>query len=133
MSAADFFDSNVLLYFGSSDASKAGKTEALLADGGTISIQVLDEFASVSQRKFRRTMSEIRIALDNIRVVCDIVATDLALHEKGLDIAERYRFSIYDSMLVAAALQANCTTFYTEDLQHGQVIEGLTVRNPFIS
>ena len=133
MSAADFFDSNILLYLGSAEISKADKVEALLSDGGTISIQVLNEFASVSRRKLRRSISEIRVELDDIRAVCDVVAGDLAIHEKGLDIAERFKFSIYDSMLLAAALWADCTTFYSEDLQHGQVIEGLTVRNPFIS
>jgi predicted nucleic acid-binding protein len=133
MSATDFFDSNVLLYLGSVEVSKADKVDKLLSDGGTISMQVLDEFASVSQRKMRRPMHEIRVLLGDIRAVCDVVTATLAVHDKGIDIAERYKFSVYDSMLIAAALRANCTTFYTEDLQHGQVIEGLTIRNPFIS
>ncbi len=133
MSATDFFDSNVLLYLGSVEAFKADAVDALLSDGGTISVQVLDEFASVSQRKLRRSMREIRAVLDEIRAVCDVVTATLAVHEKGLDIAERFKFSVYDSMLISAALWANCTIFYTEDLQHGQVIEGLAIRNPFIS
>lgn len=55
------------------------------------------------------------------------------VHDRGLDIAERYGFSLYDSMIVAAALCAGCTTLFTEDLQHRQVIDGaLTVRNPFV-
>jgi predicted nucleic acid-binding protein len=57
---------------------------------------------------------------------------DIATHERGLDITEHYKFSIYDSMLIAAALQAKCTTFYSEDMQHEQRIEGLTIRNPFV-
>jgi predicted nucleic acid-binding protein len=131
MSATDFFDSNVLLYLLSPEPAKANLVEALLPDGGSISIQVLDEFASVATRKFGRSMSETRRLLSSIRSVCDVVAADIETHELGLDIAERYKFSVYDSMLVAAAIQARCTTFFTEDLHHGQKIGGLTIRNPF--
>jgi predicted nucleic acid-binding protein len=131
MSATDFLDSNVLLYLPTSETAKAEKVVALLADGGTVSIQVLNEFASVALRKLGRTMPEVRAALTNIRVLCTVVETNLAAHALGLDIAERYKFSIHDSMLLAAAQNAGCRTFYSEDLQHGQKIDNLTIRNPF--
>ncbi|HEY0104537.1 MAG TPA: PIN domain-containing protein [Rhizomicrobium sp.] len=131
MSATDFFDSNILLYLVSNQTTKAAQAAPLLAGGGTISVQVLDEFASVALRKIGRPMSDVRRALAGIRAVCTVVVADMATHELGLDIAERYKFSIYDSMLLAAAQKANCTTFFTEDLHHGQKIGGLTVRNPF--
>jgi predicted nucleic acid-binding protein len=131
MSATDFFDSNVLLYLISPDATKAGRAEDLVADGGIISVQVLNEFASVASSKFHMAMSDIRAVLGGIRSACDVVPTDTTTHELGLDIAERYKFSIYDSMLLAAAQQARCTTFFTEDLHHGQKIGGLTIRDPF--
>jgi predicted nucleic acid-binding protein len=131
MSAADFFDSNVLLYLASGDAAKAARAENLLADRGVVSVQVLDEFASVAGRKFAMTMDEIRDVLAAVRAVCTVVVADIDTHTQGLDIAERYKFSVYDSMLVSAALKAGCTTFFTEDLHHGQKIGGLTVRNPF--
>ncbi|HEY1708655.1 MAG TPA: PIN domain-containing protein [Rhizomicrobium sp.] len=131
MSATDFLDSNVLLYLPTSDIAKAEKAAALLANGGTVSIQVLNEFASVALRKLGRTMAEVRAALANIRAICTVIATDLATHDLGLDIAERYKFSIHDSMLLAAALKAGCRIFYSEDLQHGQKIDSLTIRNPF--
>ncbi len=133
MSATDFFDSNVLLYLASRNTVKADRVEDLLAGRGVISVQVLDEFASVASRKFRMTFDEIRDMLSTIRSVCKIETTGISTHELGLDIAERYKYSIYDSMLIAAALQAGCTNFYTEDLHHGQSIEGLTIRNPFTS
>jgi predicted nucleic acid-binding protein len=133
MTFGAFFDSNVVLYLLSGNSAKAELSEKLMARGGTISVQVMNEFAAASLRKFKKTIPEIRAALADVRAVCDVVPIDLATHERGLGIAERYRFSLYDSMLVSAALQANCTTFYSEDLQHGQVIEGLTIRNPFIS
>jgi predicted nucleic acid-binding protein len=131
MSATDFFDSNVLLYLAARDDIKAQRAEDLLAGGGVVSVQVLDEFASVASRKFKMTFREIRDVLSAIRESCTVQTTGVETHELGLDIAERYKFSIYDSMLVAAALQAKCTTFCTEDLQHGQKIGALTVRNPF--
>ncbi len=131
MSAADFIDSNVLVYLASDEASKGPAVADLLRNGGTISIQVLDEVASVLRKKLRRSMPEVRFALVRIKAACDIVPTDIGTHELGLDIAERYRFSIYDSMLLASALEAGCRVFYSEDLHHGQRIEGLTIRNPF--
>ena len=133
MSAAEFFDSNVLLYVVSNEPEKGKRATELLANGGTISIQVLDEFASVAQRKLGRTMHETRAALSYIRSICTIHVADLKTHDRGLDVAERYRFSIYDSMLIAAALEAGCTTFWSEDLQNGQRIEGLMIQDPFRS
>lgn len=132
MSADDFLDSNILIYLVSNEVSKKARAAMLLSDGGIVSIQVLDEFASVASRKLGRTMPEIRQALAGIRTVCTVARTGIDTHELGLDIAERYKFSVYDSMLIAAALQAECKTFYTEDLQDGQKIEGMTIRNPFV-
>lgn len=133
MSARDFFDSNVLLYLLSDDPAQAGHVEEMLGGGGTITVQVLNEIASVASRKFHRPLSKIRELLSNIRAVCTVHVATISTHERGLDLAERYRFSIYDSMLVAAALEAGCHTFWSEDLQHGQRIETLTIRNPFPS
>jgi predicted nucleic acid-binding protein len=133
MSPGAFFDSNVLIYVVAEDVAKAEIAEGTLARGGSTSVQALNEFAWVSFRKLKKTIGEIRQALIGIRSLCDVVGMDIQTHELGLEIAERYKFSIYDSMLIAAALQAGCTTFYSEDLQHSQVIDGLTIRNPFIS
>jgi predicted nucleic acid-binding protein len=133
MSTADFFDSNVLLYVVSDDPGKKQHAAGLLTEGGTISVQVLNEFASVATRKLGRPLDETREKLLNIRAVCNVVTIDIATHERGLDIAERYKFSIYDSMLLASALQAGCRTFYSEDVHDGQRIGSLTIRNPFKS
>lgn len=131
MSRDDFFDSNVLLYLVTPDRSKAARAEALLDSGGRVSIQVLGEVATVARRKFRMTFQEIRELLLGIRLACSVHSPTIETHELGLDIAEQYRFSIFDSMLLASALEAGCRTFFSEDLQHGQRIEGLTIRNPF--
>ncbi|HEX2257079.1 MAG TPA: PIN domain-containing protein [Afifellaceae bacterium] len=134
MSAADIFvDTNVLLYILSDEAAKADRAEALAADGATISIQVLNEFANAASRKMAVSMSEVRHILSRLRATCTVVPLDIATHERGLGLAERHRFSVYDSMTIAAALQAGCRTLYSEDFIHGQLIDGLTIRNPFRS
>lgn len=132
MSEADsFFDTNVLLYLLSKDVAKADRAEGLLASGGVVSVQVLNEFASVASRKLAMTIPEIRDILSTIRAVCIVKPLDIDIHELGLGMTERYGFSIYDGLIVAAAVRAECTILYTEDLQQGQVIDQLVIRNPF--
>ena len=132
MSEAEvFFDTNVLLYLLSNDAAKADRAEALLATGGVVSVQVLNEFASVASCKLTMTIPEVREILSTVRSVCVVKSVDVETHDLGLELAERYGFSIYDGLIVAAAVRAGCAILYTEDLQRGQVIENLTIRNPF--
>ncbi len=132
MSEADaFFDTNILLYLLSGDAAKADLAESIVAGGGVISVQVLNEFASVTSRKLGMTYPEIRDVLEPIRGICRIEPITIETHDLGLEMAQRYGFSVYDALIVAAALRAGCTTLYSEDLQDGQVIApGLTIRNP---
>ncbi|HXN44712.1 MAG TPA: PIN domain-containing protein [Xanthobacteraceae bacterium] len=132
MNASDaFLDTNVLLYLLSSDAAKADRAEALAAAGGVISVQVLNEFVSVASRKLRMSMSEIREVLSAIRAVCTVEPLSIQTHDLGFDLAQRFGLTIYDALIVAAALLAKCRIVYSEDLQDGQIIESLTVRNPF--
>jgi predicted nucleic acid-binding protein len=133
MSAGErLFDTNVLLYLLSGDAAKADRAEALIADGGTISVQVLNEFAAVASRKLGMAWPEIREILAELRAVCRVVPLDLETHEAGLSLAERRRLPVYDALIVASALRAGCRVLYSEDLQDGQRFEKqLTVRNPF--
>ncbi len=133
MSAAErFFDTNVLLYLLSGDDAKADQAEAALASGGVISVQVLNEFAAVATRKLKMPMAEIREVLATIRAVCKVVPVSEEIHDKGLELAERYGLSIYDAMIVASALLAGCKLLLSEDIQDGQLIEGsLEIRNPF--
>jgi predicted nucleic acid-binding protein len=132
MNASDaFLDTNVLLYLLSSDAAKADRAETLAAAGGVISVQVLNEFVSVASRKLRMSMSEIREVLSAIRAVCTVEPLSIQTHDLGFDLAQRFGLTIYDALIVAAALLAKCRIVYSEDLQDGQIIESLTVRNPF--
>lgn len=133
MSETDaFFDTNVLLYLLSGDASKADRAEILVAAGGIISVQVLNEFASVASRKLGMSWREIGEILETIRAVCRVEALGPETHDPGLAFAERYGFSIYDGTILASAQLADCGVVFTEDLQHGQVIdERLKIINPF--
>src|SRR5271154_3821904 len=119
-----FFDTNVLLYLLSAD-SKADKAEALLAVGGVVSVQVLNEFVSVAFRKLKMTWPEIREILATIRAICEVFPLTVEIHETGLAIAERYGLSIYDSLILAAAVKAECRIVYSEDMQDGQVLQGV--------
>jgi predicted nucleic acid-binding protein len=127
-----FFDTNVLLYLLSNDVEKADRAEALLAAGGIVSVQVLNEFASAASRKLAMTIAEIREILSTVRSVCVVKSLDVETHDLSLELAERYGCSIYDSLIVAAAVRARCAILYTEDLQQGQMIEKLQIRNPFV-
>jgi len=128
----DFFDTNVVLYLLSADTAKADRAEELLAIGGTISVQVLNEFVAVASRKLRMSWIEIREVLAQVRAVCAVEPMTIATHEGALRLAERYGFSIYDALIVSAALLADCKTLHSEDMQDGQVIDRtLTIRNPF--
>jgi predicted nucleic acid-binding protein len=133
MSGADsFFDTSVLLYVLSDDTVKADRIETLLSARGVISVQVLNEFAVVALRKLKMPLHEVREILDTIRAVCSVEPITVETHDRGLAVFERYRFSLFDSILVAAALISGAKILYSEDLQHGQVIDGqLRVTNPF--
>jgi predicted nucleic acid-binding protein len=134
MSDKAFFDTNILVYVVGQKDERTSKAEALVANGGVISIQVLNELASVSRRTLGLSWEDVGDALAALRVLCPS-ATPLTTdtHDAGLRIAAKYGFPFYDALIAAAALEAECTTLYSEDFQDGQVIEGrLTVRNPFV-
>lgn len=127
-----FVDTNVLLYLASGDAEKADRAEAVLAQGGTISVQVLNETANVLRRKMRLSWPDTRLFLDMVRALLTVEPVTQATHETGLRVSERYGLSIYDAMIVAAALMAGCDILISEDMQDGLFIdECLRVVNPF--
>ncbi len=128
-----FFDTNVLLYLLSGDAAKADRAEGVVASGGFVSVQVLNEFASVASRKLEMTYPEIRDALAPIRAVCEVASITSGTHDLGLEIAERYGFSVYDALIIASALLAGCEVLHSEALQDGRRIDKqLVIRNPFL-
>jgi predicted nucleic acid-binding protein len=129
---ADFFDTNVLVYLASGDPAKADRAEKLIGTGGEISVQVLNELANVARRKMQISWTETHTFLNLIRDVLTVHSLTVETHEAGLRLAEKYRLSIYDAMIVASALQAGCETLWSEDMKHGLAIDGvLRIRNPF--
>ena len=127
-----FLDTNVLLYVLSADEGKADRAEALVAEGGVVSVQVLNEFASVTLRKLGMSVAETRESLAAVRSSCEVVPVTADTHDRGLDLVERNGFAVYDAMIVASALLAGCDTLLSEDMQSGQVVEDrLTITNPF--
>lgn len=130
--SASFFDSNVLIYAATKDPLKAARARQLMLVGGTISVQVLNEIANATLKKRTMTWPQILAFLDLVKQLVRIVPIDMAVHTNGLQIAQRHRLAIYDAMIAAAALQANCDTLYSEDLHNGLLIDGkLRIVNPF--
>jgi len=127
-----FFDTNVLLYAASADRAKADRAEQLIGEGGAISVQVLNEIANVARRKMGLSWTETHAFLDMIRGLLPVHPITIEIHEAGLSLAERYGLSLYDAMIAASALHADCDTLWSEVMQNRMVIEGrLRVVNPF--
>lgn len=127
-----FFDSNILVYAFTVDP-RSEVAYALLDGGGVVGTQSLNELANVLRRKQKQDWAAIHHA---VQAVIDrgptIVALTLPVQQTGLRLAERYQLSIYDGMIAAAALTAECDTLYSEDMHHDLVIDGrVRIVNPF--
>lgn len=139
MSAEHFLDTNVLVYmFDETDAGKRRQAEALvnesLASGtGCVSFQVVQEALHVLIRRLGFVPEDARRTLEQVLLPLWQVNPSAALYQEAITLRGRYGFSFYDSLIVAAALEAGCTRLYSEDLQHGQQIQRLTILNPFAS
>ena len=133
MNAAEaFFDTNVLLYLLCADEARADRAEEVIAAGGVISVQVLNEFASVATRKLGMAWVDIREILSDVRAVCRVEPMTGECHDRGAELAECHGFQVYDAMIIASALLAGCTKLYSEYMQDGQQIdERLALQNPF--
>jgi predicted nucleic acid-binding protein len=132
---ADFIDTNILVYlFSVDEKEKRLRAEQLVQrEESLISTQVLNEFANVMFRKFSLSISEVDQACRELEFTFRVsVVTPKtifnAIHLKG-----RYGFSYFDALMVSSALEERCQNLYTEDMQHGQVVEdNLTIVNPFL-
>jgi predicted nucleic acid-binding protein len=128
-----FFDSSILLYLLSEEEDKARRVEALLIDGGTISVQVLNEIANVARRKMRMSWDTTFDLVQRLSALLSIVPVTMSIHNHGLMLAQRYQFAIYDSMVVAAALSCGCNILFSEDMHSGLIVERrMTISNPFV-
>jgi predicted nucleic acid-binding protein len=128
-----FFDTNILIYAFAAGERRTAKAEALVADGGVIGVQVLNEFTSVARRKLSWDWSQVDAAL---AVISELLGPARPLtadiHTHAVDLARSSTLSFYDALIVAAAADAGCRLLLTEDLQHGRKFGTVTVENPFL-
>ncbi len=126
-----FVDSNVILYLLSGDANKANKAEEIVAAGGMISVQVLNEVTSVCHKKLKMDWAEIEAVLEAIKANLEVVPLTEKTHALAVEICKHNQLSFYDAHICAAAIGAGATILLTEDMQNGLMIEGMAIRNPF--
>lgn len=136
-----FIDTNIFIYsFDKSNSRKHEVSKDIIADAlehssGIISYQVIQEFLSVATRKFKNPLSYsdcqryLNIVLEPI---CEVFSS-IELYHQAMDVMERWQYSFYDSLIISAALKAQCKILFSEDFQNNQKIQNLTIQNPFIS
>jgi len=132
MSDRYFFDTNVLIYAFAAEDARSARAESLIAEGGVIGVQVLNEFTHVTRRKLRWQWDQIEAALAVLEELFGAAAPlTTAIHARAVILAREHELSFYDALIVAAAQDAGCRTLFSKDLQHGQKFGTLTVANPF--
>jgi len=129
--SADFADTNIVLYL-LDDGPKAARAEEILGQGPRISVQVLNEAMVNCLRKAGLSWEDTGAFLEGIKSLCPVEDLTVQTHQVGRALAEKYQLSVYDAMIVSAALIAGCTTLWTEDMHDGLLVEDrLRVVNPF--
>ena len=135
MSDSIFFDTNIIIYLYSADEpEKRRRSQALLdARDGIISMQVLNEFSNTLRKKFKFEYDAIDSAIKELSSNFIVVTQNLRTIFSAFNVGKRYGYSYYDSLIISTARENDCAILYSEDLQHGQVIEDtLTIINPFV-
>ena len=136
-----FIDTNIFVYsFQPAEPNKQRIAQDLIRNAlkeqtGCISSQVIQEFLNIATRKFSPPLSHqdsLKYLNTVLAPLCEVF-TSLDLFRRTVETAERWQYSLYDSMIIAAALQADCATLYSEDMQHEQQIESLIIVNPFLA
>lgn len=136
MNAKIFVDTNLLIYSISDDADKASIITLLLQEPlrFVISTQVISEFIHTCYRKTLLSPTDIRLAVEDFLLFFDLATIGETTIKTAFDLKDRYRFSWYDALIVAAALESACDALYSEDMQHGLVVENqLSIQNPFLT
>ena len=128
-----FLDTNILVY-AQQAGPKATIAQDLIAQGGTISVQVLNELTNLLRKKAKRIWRDIELVLDDIDNALDpALPLTAATSRAALTLARDHGFAFYDALIVAAAIEAGCDVLYTEYMQHGRSIGGLNIVNPFLA
>ncbi len=127
-----FIDTNVLLYLYDSDNNKKNIAKDILKGNHCISTQVLNEFTNISIKKIKLGTKDLAINLKKIIEKTAVFTFDEETIFAAIEIKEKYKYQYYDSLILATAIENNCTVLYSEDMQHGQTIENqLRIVNPF--
>lgn len=133
MPAERFFDTNILIYAFAANDPRSARAEALIADGGVIGVQVLNEFTNVTRRKLTWDWKQVEAALGVIEDLLGPVRPLTAeIHAAAVALARDHRLSFHDALIVAAAADAGCRSVFSEDLQHGRKFAAVTIENPFL-
>lgn len=140
MSDRYFLDTNIIVYaYESEDLNKQKIAKELIIKGvsnntASISYQVIQEFVNVATKKFKSPIkwSDCQLFIDRSLSLIWDVNPNKELIYSAINIAERWKYSFYDSLIIAAALEAGCSTLYSEDLQHKQKIYSVQIINPFV-
>ena len=138
MSARFFLDTNIVIYCFDLGAPEKrdralGLVEQALGGDGIISTQVVQEFLNVALKKFKMPMrtEQAQDYFDKVLAPLCMVFPDLDLYRDALAIQHRWRYSFYDSLIVASAIRGGCDVLFSEDLQHGHEIGRLRIKCPF--
>ncbi len=132
---SEFIDTNVLIYaFSEDEPQKSDLANELIFEGNRIiSLQVINEFSNICLRKFKKSPQTVSAAILEIAGRLKIVNFDLSTQFKALSLCRQLTLYYYDALIIATALQNNCSKIFSEDMQHNQIIEGtLNIINPFI-
>lgn len=130
---APLLDTNILVY-AFTDDPRSATAQALLSEPFILSVQALNEFANVARRKLCMSWAEIRVAIGDLSALAAaVVPIDKNCNSFALDLAARYNFSVFDALMIATALQAGSEQCFSEDMQHGLMVDGrLVILNPFV-
>ncbi|MEX8547614.1 MAG: PIN domain-containing protein [Mucilaginibacter sp.] len=128
-----FVDSNIVLYLMDKDEPKKIISRKLLSTNPNICAQVLTEVANVCKHRFKYKKHELLILWSDLLKYCTFIPTNHHSIQKAIQLVERYDFQLFDALIVADALRADCTILYSEDMQHNMRVENqLTIINPFL-
>ena len=131
-----FFDTNILVYCYTKTEPEKNKVAINLAQNpeAWISTQVLQELANTLRKKFSRDWAEVGATVKEVGQNFEVFTNELDTLSDALRIANQYGYSFYDRLILSSALSIGCSIVYSEDMQHGQVIDGkVKILNPFIT
>ncbi len=126
-----FIDTNILLYLYDIDGRKKNQAKEILKSNHYISTQVLNKFTNISIKKIKLNGDELENNLQKIIEKTTVFTFNEQTIRFAIKIQNRYKFQYYDSLIIATALENNCNILYSEDMQHNQIIDTLTIKNPF--